>query len=1067
MTVSAMLSPLLRHAPALLLTTLAYCLAGQVALWLALPPSFASPLYPAAGIALAAVLLRGPAMLPAVMLGALIVNGWLAVPRDLPLPQGLLTAGVIALGAAGQAALGAWLVRRAASAPLALDSPREAMALSILGGMVACLLSASLATFGLWAVHALPASAALSTWLTWWAGDALGVMVATPLALTLFGEPRSLWASRRLTVGLPLLLVSAVLTLAMLLVAQGVERRRVDRFERDADQMAEQIRAGLREHLNALEAMRGLFMASEQVSQQEVAVASAHWLREESGLQAVGFSQFVLRDDVPAFEARVRESGMTNFRVFDRPGADLQLSRNDPARVVIRHIQPTPGNASALGVNALSIPAARVAIQAALRSDRPQATAGFRLTQSASDQTGIVVYRAVFPGGQAPGDSAALGVQPLGVVFVTLQMERSLQALTARQPDYLRWCLLDRSPGATRPRLAGPPACDEPEAGAWQLLRPLSFAGRDWALKVAARPTALPGDDRWTPWFFSLAGLLSVALLNTLLLSITGRARRVELAVEERTADLRREVHERQRTGLALRDSEQRLRNILDHVPLGVMYADLGGAIREANPRMRELLGLGRQDVLPPKGFAQLLHSEDRAHLDAWVEQLRLDPGSTVYRQVRLLQRTGLPLWTQMGLSALLDAAGQPQRLVAVFEDISERLKLADAERARESAEAASRAKSDFLSRMSHELRTPLNAILGFTQLLALDRQPALSSRQAERAAQVQRAGWHLLHMIDDMLDLSRIEAGQLQLNIEAVPLAALISDSLDLVEQSAADRQVQLVNECLDSPLAAWADRTRAKQVLTNLFSNGVKYNRPGGRLQVRLLSAPGGRVEVQVQDDGIGMTAEQLRGLFRPFSRLGRERSGIEGTGLGLVISRRLTELMSGSLLVESEPEVGTVFVLSLPAATPQDSLRGEDDTLTLPPRSDRTRRVVYIEDNETNAEVMRGVLARRPQVALQVCSTGAQGLRAIQEDPPCLVLLDMQLPDMDGLAILRELRAAPATQDLPVMVVSADATTVRVEQAFEEGATDYVTKPVEITAFLSQFDQLLDRQDSRFGL
>ena len=1051
----------------MLLTALAYALAGQVALWLALPPSFAAPLYPAAGIALAAVLLRGPWVLPGVVLGALFVNGWLAAPRDLPLPLGWLTAGVIALGAAGQAAWGAWLVRRATSSPLALDSPREAMALSVLGGMLACLLNASLATFGLWSVQALPGPAVLSTWLTWWAGDALGVMVATPLVLTLFGEPRALWASRRLTVGLPLLLVSAVLTVAMLLVAHGVERRRADRFERDADQMADQIRAGLREHLNALEAIRGLFMASEAVSREEVAVASAHWLREESGLQAVGFSEFVLREDLPAFETRVREQGLPAFRVFDRPGADLALSRDDPARVVIRHIEPAAGNASALGVNALSIPAARTAIQAALRSDQPQATAGFRLTQSVSDQTGVVVYRSVFLGGHAAADSAMRGERPLGVVFVTLQMDRSLQALLARRPDYLRWCLLDRSAGTPRPRLAGPVGCEEPEAGELQLLRPLAFAGRDWALKVTARPAALPGDDRWTPWFFSLAGLLSVALLNTLLLSITGRARRVELAVAERTADLRHEVQERQRTGQALRDSEQRLRNILDHVPLGVLYADLGGAIREANPRMRELLGLGRPDPLPPQGFAQLLHSEDRAQLDAWVEQLRLDPGSAVYRQVRLLQRTGRPLWTQMGLSALLDADGQPQRLVAVFEDISERLKLADAERARESAESASRAKSDFLSRMSHELRTPLNAILGFTQLLALDRQPSLSPRQAERAAQVQRAGWHLLHMIDDMLDLSRIEAGQLQLNIEAVPLAALVSESLDLVEQSAADRQVLVVNESQGSPLSAWADRTRTKQVLTNLFSNGVKYNRAGGRLQVRLLPAAGGRVEVQVQDDGIGMTAEQLRGLFRPFSRLGRERSGIEGTGLGLVISRRLTELMSGSLMVDSEPEVGTLFVLSLPAATPPSSPRGDDDTLSLPPRTDRQRRVVYIEDNETNAEVMRGVLARRPQVALQVCSTGAQGLRAIQDDPPCLVLLDMQLPDMDGLTILRQLRADPATQDLPVMVVSADATTTRVEQAFEEGATDYVTKPVEITAFLSQFDQLLDRQDSRFGL
>lgn len=1048
-----------------LLTAAAYALAGQLALWLAVPPAFAAPLYPAAGIALAVTLVRGPAILPGVALGALIVNGLLGATPSLPPLQWLISSLLISAGAVLQAGVGAWLVRRTVSSPLSLDEPREAMALGGLGGLLACLISATTATGVLTAVGQVPASAAFSTWLTWWAGDALGVMIATPIVLTLIGKPRGLWASRRWTLGLPLVLVSAVLTFATVMVAQGVTQRRQDRFELDANRASEALQTGLREHLNALEAMRGLFLASDEVTLVEMQTASAHWLRSETGLQAIGFSQRVDRSSLDGFVAQARQSGLEDYRVFDRADAPAGLTAADPDVVAIRHIQPMGANRGALGVNALSIPAAREAILRALATDANAATAGFRLTQAREESTGVVVYRAVFPDGISAEPEARRN-RASGVVFVTLQIERTLQALVQRQPAYLQWCLFDRSPQATRPRLAGAPGCDRTQPGRLYWPRQFSFGGRQWELQLSAEPEALPGDERWALWFFSMIGLMSVAMLSALLLTITGRTRRVEVAVHERTADLSREVTERQRTEVALRDSEERLRNILDHVPLGVLYADMTGGVREANPRMRELLGLSGDAPLT-RAIDALVHPADRAPLQALIQRLHQDPGSTIHHQLRLLRDDGQALWTQAGLSALSDASGRAQRLVAVFEDITERLRLADAERARERAEAASQAKSEFLSRMSHELRTPLNAILGFTQLLSLDRQPALSARQSDRAAQVQRAGWHLLHMIDDMLDLSRIEAGQIQLDITAVPLAAMVADSLDLVEQSAAERQVRIVNDTLGSPLAAQADRTRLKQVLTNLLSNAVKYNRPGGTLRCQMSRGAGGRVVIKVQDSGIGMNAEQLRGLFQPFSRLGREHSGIEGTGLGLVISRRLTELMGGSLVAESVEAEGTVFLLSLPAAPDTLNERPDDEPLTLTRVAYQHRRVIYIEDNDTNAEVMRGVLSRRPQIDLSVHATGTEGLQAIRDELPSLLLLDMQLPDMDGLEILRRLRADPRTEDLPVMVVSADATTASIELAFEEGATDYVTKPVEVTSFLSQLDQLLDRQDSRFGL
>jgi CheY-like chemotaxis protein/anti-sigma regulatory factor (Ser/Thr protein kinase) len=390
---------------------------------------------------------------------------------------------------------------------------------------------------------------------------------------------------------------------------------------------------------------------------------------------------------------------------------------------------------------------------------------------------------------------------------------------------------------------------------------------------------------------------------------------------------------------------------------------------------------------------------------------------------------------------------------------------LQDAERARESAEAANRAKSEFVSRMSHELRTPLNAMLGFAQLLDLDRQPPLAPHQVEWTAQIQHAGWHLLHMIDDTLDLSRIESGALKLVLEPVELVGVVSATRSLLEQSAQSRHVT-VSEALDTQAGAVVgDQTRVKQILTNLLSNAIKYNVEGGRVHVASRLVDPQTVEIEVSDTGLGMTPGQLGELFQPFNRLGREQTAEEGTGIGLVISRRLAELMGGTLRARSVAGEGSSFLLRLPRAeTPAGRRLDESDALLAP--TYRQRVVHYIEDNETNAEVMRGILLQRPQVKLVVSATGLDGLSAIRQSPPSLVLLDMHLPDIDGLELLRHLKRDDATADLPVVVVSADATMSRIEEALTLGAAGYLTKPVNVAEILGVLDQQLERLETRFG-
>ncbi len=1057
--------PLALLLPALL-TALAYAAAGQLALLLALPPSYAAPIYPSAGIALAAALVYGRRALPGVLLGAYIVNAWLVGSRGAPplVMHGLALA--IALGATLQAGVGAALVRWR-SGSRALAEPRDVAVFCLFGALIACLCSCTIATAALSWAHVLPADARGLTWWTWWAGDTLGVLIGAPIALTLIGQPRSDWAPRRVALALPLLAATALLALATTQVARLDDLRSRNAFERAAAAAADSAANQLHHALFALQAMQGLFVASGEVTREEMLRAADPWLKLPIRLQAIGYSERVPRAELPAYELRASTQDGRTFRVFERrERGTAPISSQDSDALVIRFAEPFDSNSGAVGLNQLSVPAVREAVGRAIVTDLPAASAGFRLTQEVGDQTGVVLYRALYRGEPTAAERAGAA---RGIVFVTLRMDQSMAAAMKDQPVSLHWCLVDSDPASPRPRLSGPLGCESAAADGFSFRRDFDIGGRRWQLRLSAPPAAFAEAGVLNAWLFSTAGLLSTAMLAALLLTVTGRTRRIEHAVTQRTAELQREMTERARADQALRDSEQRFRNILDHAPIGIVYADLAGRVREANPKFRDMVGY-RADALAGRSLTELAHPDDRADAAELLTRLisgeaRSDTLATSRRQ-RLLHRHGQVLWVQMTLSVLRDSSGQPLRLVAVVEDVTERLKLQEAERGRQRAESANQAKNEFLSRMSHELRTPLNAMLGFAQLLELDRKPPLAAHQSEWTSQIQHAGWHLLEMINDTLDLSRIESGTLRLEAVAVDVVPLLRLCVAMVEPAAGRRGIQVRDQVDPAARVVQADPTRLKQVLTNLLSNAVKYNVDGGRVHVETRPGSDGGVDILVSDTGLGLSDTQVSELFQPFNRLGREHSNIEGTGIGLVISRRLAELMGGSLVASSREGAGSTFVLHLPGGSlgqVADADRPEPGDATVPYRQ---RRVHYVEDNETNAEVMRGILAQRPQVEMSISMSGLDGLAAIRAEPPDLILLDMHLPDIDGLELLRHLKHDVRTASVPVVVVSADATPTRVNDAIAAGAAHYLTKPLNLAAFLALIDGLLEEMDTRFG-
>ena len=380
---------------------------------------------------------------------------------------------------------------------------------------------------------------------------------------------------------------------------------------------------------------------------------------------------------------------------------------------------------------------------------------------------------------------------------------------------------------------------------------------------------------------------------------------------------------------------------------------------------------------------------------------------------------------------------------------------------AKSAAEKANQAKSDFLSSMSHELRSPLNAILGFAQLMASG-NPLPTPPQAESIAQILQAGWYLLALINEILDLSLIESGRLSLSHESVSLTEVLSDCRAMTLPLAATAQVQLRFPAGTDPVYVRADRTRVKQVLINLLSNAIKYNRQGGTVDVLCKASSAGRVRVSFRDTGLGLSAEQLAQLFQPFNRLGQEASATEGTGIGLVVSKRLVELMGGAIGVASTVGVGSVFWIELvAAAAPQVISSG--DTVGVPakplPQADSTlRTLLYVEDNPANLLLIEKLMARRPDMRLLSAVDGNQGIAIARAALPDVILMDINLPGISGIDALHVLANDPATAHIPVVALSANAMPHDIDRGLTAGFFRYLTKPIRVNDFMDTLDVAL---------
>jgi signal transduction histidine kinase len=888
-----------RYLLHVLFLAVAYVFSGWLGSLLAVPPGYATAVFPAAGVALAALLLYGAPLAPGVWLGSFAMNlaiGYQGSGHVTTTTAGL--AATIALGSTAQALAGVWLIRRTIGFPNLLDREKDIGLFLLLGGPLSCLISATTGVTSLHLYGVIATDQYLHNWVVWWVGDAIGVVVTTPLLFAILGKPHAAWRPRRLALVLPpIALLTASVVLFLLASRWEQDRLRVA-FHQRSGTVATNLQTGVGGYLQFLRAIERFFVTSGTVERHTFHEFVQTALRDLPGLAALSWNQRVRDAERASFEAAVQREGYADFRVMER---DAQGRLRPAARrdeyVVVTYIESYAGNEAALGYDIGSDASRRAAIERAHESGATVATGRIRLVQEPGEQWGILLLQPVYRDGEALNDAESRRRALQGFAAGVLRMSSIVQAAmsSADRRDMSLRFLDESAPPSERTLHEINAGIATPAAEALRFDDVFEAAGRTY--RIVALPTRayLAAHPALVAWSVLAASLVFCAMLEAFLLFVTGRAAHVARLVEERTRELR---DSRERLALAIEGSNQALFDwdvVTGKVVLGEQWARIIG-------------GAHGSLVTTIKDFQALVHPDDLAQ--ARQQGAELVRGQRDFYQVEHRVRTATNDWLWISSRAKVverDAAGRATRVAGTNVDVTERKEI-------------ERLKNAFIAAISHELRTPLTAIIGMTEMLIEDaRDLERGEEETEPLERVLRAGRHLLALINDILDLSKIEAGKMELYLESFPIAPLVEDVVKTIQPLAQKNGNRLVVDCSADTGTMHADETRVRQALLNLASNANKFTERG-RVTIsarRVVEDGGAWITLAVTDTGIGMTPELMGRLFEEFVQADATthiKHG--GTGLGLVISRRFCQLMGGDITVESEVGRGSTFTIHLPA-------------------------------------------------------------------------------------------------------------------------------------------------------
>jgi PAS domain S-box-containing protein len=548
-----------------------------------------------------------------------------------------------------------------------------------------------------------------------------------------------------------------------------------------------------------------------------------------------------------------------------------------------------------------------------------------------------------------------------------------------------------------------------------------------------------------------------------------------ELGVHQIELEMQNE--ELRSSQFALDAARERYFDLYDLAPVGYLATSEHGMIRQANLTAAGLFGMVRSALLNHPLSQRILNEDQDVYYRH--RKLLIENQETPPFELRMVKQDGTSFWAHLTMTLASGADGAPE-MRAVLSDISDRKQVEserlilqqdlqtkndELERARVVADKANQAKSDFLSSMSHELRTPLHAILGFGQLLGSGTSadsPPPTLEQKKSIEQILKAGWHLLELINEILDLSVIEAGKIVLSMESLSLPEIIRECQNMIEPMAQQRAIRVILPEQEIPCFIEADRIRIKQILINLLSNAIKYNKPGGTVSITYGARRAGHISICVTDTGAGLSQDNLLQLFQPFSRLSKNIGKEEGTGIGLVVCKRLVELMGGTIDVESIVGKGSTFSIELAQATSRQTtntpatLAVHGDNQTGDRSKEHSRSLLYVEDNLANLMLVQSIIARRPLIRLLTAPNGKRGIDMAREYLPDIILMDIDLPDISGIEVLKMLSDDVSTAHIPVIAISANAMPRDIEMGKKAGFVRYLTKPINVDAFMKFLDE-----------
>ena len=585
------------------------------------------------------------------------------------------------------------------------------------------------------------------------------------------------------------------------------------------------------------------------------------------------------------------------------------------------------------------------------------------------------------------------------------------------------------------------------------------------ALKEGAHDYLVKSEDLKTLFGRTILSALRVNDMDQQQVYVQSMLQEYTKKLEESNKSLKIEVNKRNKVEKSILSTMDFLRLIMDNISDGVIVLDKEDKVVASNPAVQEIFGF-KFSELEGKPIQNLILGINKFEpfLATKNPQQPIEPKlHDVLCEQEGLRNDGTKFPIYLEVNEM--TSNEKDVLILTIRDITKQKENElELMRAKDKAEKTNQAKSEFISRMSHELRTPMNAILGFSQLLENDADEALSEVQSSRVNLIHQAGIHLLNLINDVLDLAKIEAGKIDLQMESFDLNDLLRISMAMIQPLAEEKNIAIINKAIDDkPIAVKADKVRLKQVLLNLLSNAIKYNNEGGSVTLELERGPNKNIWIHVIDTGYGIPEEKQVQAFEPFNRLDAADSEVEGSGIGLALSKLLMELMGGNIALESSPGKGSRFSIKVLHA---EVLGNKAAVQEPPPKENSTAKthhkdnytLLYVEDNPSNLSLVKQIVSQKKNIHLLSATRARQGIELARTTKPDLILMDINMPEMNGIQAFKELQKMQETKDIPVIAISANAMEADIDRALETGFTAYLTKPLKISHFLEVIDKHL---------